>query len=89
MPKRLSPAQRSLLARMAAHSSWARTVDPAARTAPARSAFLARFEREVDPGRKLPVAERRRRAEHAKHAYFSNLALKSSMARARKAGRVQ
>lgn len=88
MPKRLQPAQRSLVARMAAHSSWARTVNPTARTAPARAAFLARFEMAVDPERKLPETERRRRAEHAKRAYFAALALKSSKARARKAGRV-
>lgn len=44
-------------------------------TAPARRAFLARFEREVDPDGKLAPEERARRAEHAKRAYFSRLAL--------------
>jgi len=66
---------------MAAHSSWARTPDPAARTAPACQRFLDRFEREVDPDGTLPVAERNRRADHAKKAYFAGLALKSSKAR--------
>lgn len=44
-------------------------------TAAARIAFLARFEREVDPDGVLDSAERSRRAEHAKRAYFSRLAL--------------
>jgi hypothetical protein len=87
MPSSLTPAQRSLLARLAAHRSWAVTPDPAARTAPARQRFDQRFLDEVDPQRILSEAERRRRAEHAKKAYFSALALKSSKARARKAGR--
>jgi len=82
----LTPAQRSLRARMAAHSSWARTPDPAARTAPARQRFLDRFEREVDPEGKLPDKERRRRAASARRAYFSALALKSAQARSRGRG---
>jgi hypothetical protein len=36
---------------------------------------------EVDPDRELPEAERFRRAEHAKKAYFTRLALKSAQAR--------
>jgi hypothetical protein len=77
----LTPAQRTLRARIAAHSSWANTADPAARTAPARAAAMERFEREVDPDGVLPEAERKRRAEHARKAYFSRLALKSAKAR--------
>ncbi|MDQ6730248.1 MAG: hypothetical protein M3022_08085 [Actinomycetota bacterium] len=77
----LSPAERSLRARLAAHSLHARVSDPAAHTAPARRAFLDRFEREVDPDGELPVAERIRRAEHARKAYFARLALRSARAR--------
>lgn len=40
-----------------------------------------RFEPQVDPDRRLPDGERRRRAEAAKKAYFTGLALKSSKAR--------
>jgi len=80
----LTPAQRSLRARMAAHSSWARTPDPSARTAPARKSFLDRFEREVDPEHKLPEKERQRRAASARKAHFSALAFKSAQARARR-----
>jgi hypothetical protein len=76
----LTPAQRSLRARIAAYTLHA-THDPRVTTQPARDAFLARFEREVDPDLSLPVPERRRRAEAAKKAYFSRLALKSAKAR--------
>ncbi len=75
---RLSPKQRS---RLAAHSLHARVTDPAAHTAPARRAFLDRFEREVDPDGVLPQVDRARRAEHARKAYFTRLALKSAQAR--------
>ena len=50
-------------------------------TAPARKAFLARFEVEVDPNRELPEAERQRRADCAKRAYFVRLAMKSARKR--------
>lgn len=77
----LTPEQRSLRARIAAHSLHAHIADPSAHTAPARRAFLDRFEREVDPNGVLPEVERRRRAEHARKAYFAKLALKSAQAR--------
>jgi hypothetical protein len=56
-------------------------------TAAARKAFADRFEREVDPDGVLSPAERARRAESARKAHFTRLALASSRARAaRKAG---
>src|SRR4051794_18116385 len=75
---------RILRARMAAHLLHAQVADPAKHTAPARAAFLSRFEREVDPDGVLDAADRARRAEHAKKAYFLRLALASSKARAAK-----
>lgn len=42
---------------------------------------MAKFEAEVDPEQKLLPAERAVRAEHARKAYFSRLALKSARAR--------
>jgi hypothetical protein len=75
------PTTRSAIARLGAHTSWARTEDPPARTAPARRAFLERFEREVDPDGVLSPEDRARRAEHAKRAYFQRLALASAKAR--------
>jgi hypothetical protein len=53
-------------------------------TAPARKAFLDRFEREVDPEGKLSEAERLRRAEYARRAYFTGLAMRSARARSRR-----
>jgi hypothetical protein len=52
-------------------------------TANGRAAFLARFEAEVDPDGILPPEERRRRAEHARSAYFTRLALAAVKARRR------
>jgi hypothetical protein len=74
-------ADRSLIARLAAHESWANTADPSARTAPARRALLDRFERQVDPDGALSPTERARRAGHARKAYFARLALRSAQAR--------
>lgn len=80
----LTPEQRILRARIAAHTLHSK-VDPTEHTAPARKAFLDRFERQVDPDGVLPEAERKRRAEHARKAYFTQLAFKSAKARRRSA----
>lgn len=82
----LTPEQRTLRARVAAHSLHAQVKDPTAHTAPARRAFLDRFDRMVDPDGVLPPAERARRAESARKAYFVALALKSSRARSSRSG---
>lgn len=79
----LTPSERTLRARLAAHESWARTGDRATRTAAGTAAFLARFEREVDPDGVLDPADRARRAESARRAYFTRLAFKSAQARRR------
>lgn len=76
-----TPAERRLMGSAASHKSWAHTPDRQARTAPARRAFLERFERQVDPDGNLPPAERAKRAENARKAYFQTLALKSARAR--------
>lgn len=78
---KLTPAERTLRARIAAYESWAMTPDRSARTAPAREAALRRFEDQVDPDRTLPDAERARRAESARRAYFTRLAFASAKAR--------
>jgi hypothetical protein len=77
----LTPEQRKLRARLAAHTLHAKVTDPAAHTAAARREFLNRFEREVDPDGVLSPDERARRAEHARKAYFARLALASAKAR--------
>jgi hypothetical protein len=85
MSSSLTPEQRSLRARLAAHTLHAQ-VDPKAHTAPARAKFLERFETAVDPDHVLDPVERARRAEHARKAYFLGLAIKSAAARKRPGG---
>lgn len=91
MPRRptapLTPDQRILRARIAAHEKWAGTEDRSAATAAARKAALDRFERQVDPEGVLSPAERATRAEHARKAYFTRLAFASAKARRAKSGR--
>ncbi|MGQ0802452.1 MAG: hypothetical protein ACT4PI_01120 [Actinomycetota bacterium] len=80
----MTPAERTLRARMAAYVLHSR-YDSKKLTAPARRAFNQRFENEVDPDGVLSPAERIRRAEASKKAYFTRLALKSAQARRRAA----
>jgi hypothetical protein len=79
----LSPSERSLRARIAAHTLHSR-VDSREHTAPARAASpgqLPYWERVVDPDNELPERERRRRAEQARKAHMASLALKSARSR--------
>jgi len=78
----LTPKERTLRARIAAHSLHAQG---RTNTGPARVAFDARWEREVDPDGVLSPDERSKRASHAKRAHFQRLALKSAKARRRAA----
>ena len=70
----LSPTERSLRARLAAYAMHAQH-DTRETSAPGRAAFLARFEADVDPDGRLDPEERRRRAEHARSAYFARSGL--------------
>ncbi len=79
-PRKLSPTQRILRARRAAYTRSS-MYDGKVVTARARETFLASFERKVDPDHLLPAAERARRAEAARKAHFTGLALKSSTKR--------
>lgn len=82
----LTPEQRTLRARIAAHTRWSRE-DPASNAARGQAGLLARFGREVreaEPG--LSEAEYERRAASAYQAHMAALALASSKARARRAG---
>ena len=76
----MNPSERALRARLAAHAMHGRN-DARETTAKARAAFLARFEREADPDGVLPAAERQRRAQQLRSAYFARLALASAKAR--------
>lgn len=68
-----TPGDRSLIASIAAHTSWANTENRTARTANARKALDAKFLAEAGGD---PV-----RAEHLRKAYFQRLSLKSAQAR--------
>lgn len=70
----------SLQARYAAQMRWANE-DPTKQGEIARAGLLAKFEREVDPEGILDPAERARRAESARKAFYTRLALKSAQAR--------
>lgn len=76
----MTPAERSQRARIAAYTLHSK-YDSRQITRSARAAFLGRFEVQVDPDGVLPVAERQRRAEAAKKAYFARLAQKSAATR--------
>jgi hypothetical protein len=79
-----SPVERSLRARAAAHFRWAHEPDRAAATAAARGGLQARFERQVDPDGALDPAERAKRVESARKAYYADLTRKSIAARRKK-----
>jgi hypothetical protein len=76
----MDPSERALRARLAAHAMHGRN-DARETTAKARAAFLASFERQADPEGQLPPAERQRRAQQLRSAYFARLALASAKAR--------
>ena len=80
MRKENDPHERALRARVAAFSLHAR-YDPRQTTAKARATFASSFERLVDPDRKLPLAERLRRAEAARRAHYARLARLSHLTR--------
>ena len=78
---RLTPAERSLLARAAANTRWASEPGRVAATRPARDGVRRRYERQVDPDNELDPAERARRADSALRAHMQRLAARSSIAR--------
>lgn len=71
----LSSSERSMIGRIAAEESWAKTGDRTARTAPARRALDQKF---LDAADGDTV-----RAEHLRKAHFARLALKSAQSRRR------
>jgi hypothetical protein len=75
MPAR-SPADRTAIARIAAHVRWSRTRDRAAATA-----AEDRFTRQVDPDGALDPEVRARLAANARAAYFGRLSRAAAKAR--------
>jgi hypothetical protein len=82
MEEPMDPADRTLRARLAAHSQWAKEKDPTARTAKARAAADGRFEkaaRELHPdGDDELIA---RTAEHLKKAHYARMGMASAAKR--------
>jgi hypothetical protein len=70
--KGLTPAQRSMLARLAAQSRWAQVSDRAAATKAARDALAAKWAAAADP-------------KAAKAAHMTRMSLAASRSRARSA----
>ena len=73
----LTPSERVLRSRMAAYVLHSR-YDSRELTKPARAPFESKFERDVDPDGVLPLEERPRRAEMARKAHYTRLALANS-----------
>lgn len=71
----MSQDERSMIASIAAHESWAKTTDRTARTSAARMALANKFLAQAQGD---PV-----RAEHLRKAYYQRLALKSAQSRRR------
>lgn len=72
----LTPEERRARAKLAAHARWAKH-DRHKHAAKMRAVLEQRFIDEVDPDRVLPEAERQRRAESARKAYFARMAFES------------
>lgn len=85
MADSLTPEQRSLRARIAVHTSWAKTTDRAARTAngtAASPASLSYWEKRVDPDGVMDEQTRAKAAENARSAHYQRMAYLSARARA-------
>lgn len=85
----MNPEERTLRARIAAHSLHA-GADSTELTRPAREASRRRLDEsllaEIDPDELLSDEERERRLAHARKAHFARLALKSARARRDRGG---
>lgn len=85
MPAR-TPAGRRLSAQVAAHASWANTVDRTARAAGGDSATRSRanlraYERQIDPDGTMDPADRELRARSLRRSHMARLALLALNAR--------
>lgn len=86
-----TPTERSTIAKIAANTRWSQEDDRAAATAKARNNSPASIEywmKKVDPDDKMPRAERLKRAENAKTAYYQVRMRAARQAKALKAGGV-
>jgi hypothetical protein len=82
------PKSKSLPHQIAANIRWSKE-DPTEQGIKMRAGLEQKFLREVDPNNELPEAERLRRADSARKAYYQRIALisaKNRKARAELAG---
>lgn len=75
------PSDRALIARVAAHTRWAKEPDRDAATQSARRGLEAKWEREVDPTGSLPPEERARRVSSLRSAHMQRMTLLSAQKR--------
>lgn len=80
----LTPAERTLRARIAASTRWAKEPDRAEATAKARAARRRKLELEVDPAGVLPPAELERRVASLQRAHMTRMSLAAARARRRR-----
>lgn len=81
-------SERTVNARIAANERWAKEADRSQATAKARANSPASIEywmRKVDPGNTMPHAQRLRRAQNAKSAFYERRAAAMRKAKALKA----
>jgi uncharacterized membrane protein len=86
MPTSLTPEQRNLRARVAAHTRWSKPDARQRQREAISAARLRHHEQLVDPDDTLDPAERRKLAENSLRAEMARLALRSSRARAARKG---
>ncbi len=77
---------RALIARVAAHTRWAKEPDRREATTAARKGLDAKWAREVDPTGVLPTDELERRVDSLRRAHMTRMALASARARRARAG---
>jgi hypothetical protein len=82
----MTPAERTLRARLASQISWANTLDPQSRTAKARAAAAGRFEKQAREMHPNATDEQITRvADQLRSAHATRMALASAKARRAKA----
>lgn len=69
------PLARSLSARIAAATRWAKTEDRTTATAPMRKGMRDRLARQIDPDGRLASAELKRRVDSAVLAHMTRMTL--------------
>lgn len=82
----MTPAEKSLIGRIAVQTSWANTEDRTARTEPGRAGLLAKYERqarEMHPDASEDAVIKAGAALYAAH--FARMSLASARSRAAKA----